>query len=114
METWKDYTGRLKTIFQLLERIDRDFGKLDISESDIKPLLIASNSDWCTVKILAIDPKTLGPFAPAIDKMDVKIEMGIDSKGYGYLRYDYGYDHPDGGSNGKLITNCLTCEGDWV
>ena len=98
-------------VIRILDQMEDDFGKLDPDQTIVKPLMIAGNDEWCDVLQMEIDPATLGPFAPAITEMQVKVTAGICKRGNGHLYYDYEYEHANGGSNGMFVKKCLVMEG---
>ena len=110
MTDTKDLT-RLKMVIRILDQMENYFGKLDPDQTIVKPLMISGNDECCDVLQMEIDPATLGPFAPAITEMQVKVTAGICKRGNGHLEYDYEYHHPDGGRNGKTVKKVFTTEG---
>ena len=110
MTDTKDLT-RLKMVIRILDQMEDDFGKLDPDQTIVKPLMIPGNDEWCDVLQMEIAPATLGPFAPAITEMQVKVTAGICKRGNGHLYYDYEYEHANGGSNGMFVKKCLVMEG---
>lgn len=72
------------------------------------------DDQWHEILMAEIDPKTLGPFGPAISHMTVTVFAGQNADGTAaYLRYEYRYTHTDGGSNGKTV-NIWTGRGEPV
>lgn len=101
--------SRLQMIARISEKIQADFG-LEHPPSFSEDKL--ADDRWHELGKFDIQPVDLGPFAPAISKMRVEITGAIDDEtGNGFLNYQYYYEHPDGGSNGKRVSFVLELNG---
>ena len=96
---------RLQMIDRISKKIQADF-RLEHPPSFSEDKL--ADDCWHELGKFPIQPIDLGPFAPAISKMRVEITGAVDDEtGNGFLTYQYFYEHPDGGSNGKRVSFVL-------
>ena len=100
MKTLND-AMRLQMIDRISKKIQADF-ELEHPPSFSEDKL--ADNKWHELAEVDVQPIALGPFAPAISEMRVEITGAIDDEtGIGFLNYQYFYEHPDGGSNGKKV-----------
>lgn len=107
MKTSKDLK-RCKMIVSLLDEVELVVGAIDFYKvKEIFAIMLEGGDEWLSVCKTEIKPEQLGPFAPAISHMFVEVEIGISKKGDGHVSYNYSYEHPDGGRNGKTVERII-------